>query len=245
MLAKELTILIVEDDFSFALELEILVKDIGYKLLDSVDNSAEALELIYADQPDLILMDIDIKGKLSGVEIAEKIQHLDIPILFITSVKQVDSYNRAKETNFIGYMVKPVEEYSLRSAIELAIKNLSHKKIPTKELEAFPFKDTLFFKKRGIYKKIEIKSIDYIEADGDYSITIAEGEKLMTSFTLKALESLLADYHFMRIHRRFIINLEKITFLDVNNNQVFVNKTKIPISRTKKGELVKLINFLQ
>jgi DNA-binding LytR/AlgR family response regulator len=245
MPAQELSILIVEDDFSFSLELEILVKDIGYKVLGTVDNSAEALELIYAEHPDLILMDIDIKGKLTGIEIAEKVQHLNIPILFITSIKQESHYNRAKQTNFIGYMVKPVEEYSLRSSIELAVKNLNLQKNGSKSEEAFPFKEDLFFKKRGIFKKINIHSIDYIEADGNYSATMANNEKLVTSLTLTELECLLKEYHFMRIHRRYIINLKKISHLDLVNNKIAINQSTIPISRAKKGELVKMMKILQ
>ena len=66
MALKDLSILVVEDEFSFALELEMLVKSIGYQSVVSVDNSAEAIEYIYTEHPDLILMDIEIKGKFSG-----------------------------------------------------------------------------------------------------------------------------------------------------------------------------------
>lgn len=119
MALKDLSILVVEDEPS--LELENLLQDIGYQSVISVDNSAEAFEYIYTDQPDLILMANEIKGRYSGLQVAEKIKHLKIPILFITSLWQQAIYDKALQTNFIGFMVKPLEPFSIRSSIELAI----------------------------------------------------------------------------------------------------------------------------
>lgn len=241
-----LSVLIVEDDFSFSLELEMMIKEVGYEVLATVDNSPEALDYIYSNQPDLILMDVDIKGKLSGIEIAEKIQHLDIPILFITSFKQQEGYDRARNTNFYGYMVKPIEKYSLQSAIELAIRNLNLKKGVTKEgATTVSLNGYLFFKKKGVFKKVNIEEICFIEADGNYSLTITQNDKLITSLTLNELEAILEGHHFMRIHRGYLVSLKKISYLDTINNKVIVGEHTIPISRTKKAELVKLIQLLQ
>ena len=100
MALKDVSILVVEDAFS--LELEMLLNDIGYQSVVSVDNSAEAIEHIYTAHPDLILMGVEIKGRFSGLQVAEQVKHLEIPILFI---------NR----------LRPLESFSLRSSIERAI----------------------------------------------------------------------------------------------------------------------------
>ncbi|MFK7979574.1 MAG: LytR/AlgR family response regulator transcription factor [Saprospiraceae bacterium] len=244
--AQNLKILIIEDDLSFSIELEMMVKEIGYEVLETVDNSAEALECIYSNQPDLILMDVDINGKLSGIEIAEKIQHLEIPVLFITSFKDQNGYDRARNTNFLGYIVKPVEAFSLRSTIELAIRNLDQKKEVIKENSSpLSLRNDLFFKKKGIFKKINIKEICYVEAKGNYTLTATENDNLMTSLNLNELETILKEHDFMRIHRGYIINLRKINYLDTVNNQVTIESKTIPISRAKKAELIKVIRLLQ
>ncbi len=247
MALKDLSILIVEDDFSFALELEMLVKEIGYQVLATVDNSAEALETIHADVPDLILMDIDIKGRFSGVEVAEKIKPLQIPVLFITSLKQQATYERAKNTNFIGYMVKPLAPFSLRSSIELAIQQIQATTVATTKdkIMAVSSKKDLFFKKKGIFKKINLDQINYIEAAGNYSQTVTATEKLMTSLTLTELENILDSHHFMRVHRGFLVNLQKIDYLDINNLKLLINEVAIPISRGKKTILLERIQLLQ
>lgn len=246
MALKDLSILIVEDDFSFALELEMLVKEIGYQVLATVDNSAEALETIHADEPDLILMDVDIKGRFSGIEVAEKVKQLQIPVLFITSLKTQAIYERAKNTNFIGYMVKPLASFSLRSSIELAIQKIQAATVTTtvNEVGVSPKKD-LFFKKNGIFKKINIDQINYIEADGNNSLTTTNTEKLVTALTLSELESILDNHHFMRVHRGYLINLKKIDYLDIVKNKIIIGSQTIPISRNKKVTLLEQIQLLQ
>jgi len=103
-----LSLLIVEDSISYAIELEQLSEEIGFDVLASVDNSADALDIIFSEAPDIILMDINIKGRLTGIDIAKKIIHLDIPVLYITSFSDEETYNKAQESNLIGYIVKPV-----------------------------------------------------------------------------------------------------------------------------------------
>ena len=244
--SHNLKILIVEDDFSFSLELEMLVNEIGYEVLAVVDNSAEALECIITDAPDLILMDIDIKGKLSGIEVAEKIKHLQVFVLFITSFKEQTVYNRAKNTNFVGYMVKPLASFSLRSSIELAIKQLQLSTSDNKvNMTTISPKKDLFFKKNGVFKKINIDQINYIKANGNNSLTITNTDKFVTSLTLTELETVLNSHHFMRIHRSFLVNLKKIDYLDINNHKILIGDTAISFSRGKKTILLQQVQLLQ
>ena len=253
-----LSILIVEDDLSFALELDMLVREVGYKVLGRVDNSAEALEMILTESPDIILMDIDIKGKLTGIEIAQQIKHLDIPVLFITSFGKEEYYNQAKETNFIGYMVKPVNKYSLRSALELSLRSLSSKQVdlsenPNSDLgkkeainaNTFPLKEYLFFKKKGIFQKVKIEDILYLQANDDYCLIHIEGNNFLASQRLSQMEKMLQSYSFLRIHRSYLVNLKRITSIDPTVNVVHLNEQKIPYSRSNKEALLEQINMIK
>jgi len=124
-------ILIVEDDMSIALDLEMLIDELGYELLGLVDNAEAALAIALEKLPDLILMDISIKGKYSGLEVAEKIKHLPIVILFITSHQTEEVFQRAKLTNFAGYLTKPITKVSIIGAIEMANKFLNNSNSPS------------------------------------------------------------------------------------------------------------------
>ncbi|NJK82859.1 MAG: response regulator [Saprospiraceae bacterium] len=82
---NQLSILIVEDDLSFGLELKILLEEIGYEAQHLIDNGEEAYDFIYLHRPDLVLMDIELKGDMSGIELGQRIISFDIPIIYITS----------------------------------------------------------------------------------------------------------------------------------------------------------------
>ena len=117
-----LNILIVEDNFSFGLELEILVKRLNHTVINIADNSGDALVEILDKKPDVILMDIDINGKLSGIQIAEKISHLKIPVIFITSFADNEHSEKATIIENTTYLTKPVDQFTLKGALDLLLK---------------------------------------------------------------------------------------------------------------------------
>ncbi len=246
MSEQKLNILIVEDDPLFAVELEMLIIELDYNVLARVDNSGEALEVIMTDSPDFILMDVDIKGKMTGLEIGEKIKHLDIPICFITSYGDEEHYKQAQKSNMVGYLVKPVNKYSLKSAIALAIQSLKPNPVTDVENELgedqsedeFILKDYLFFKKKGAYKKVFINEILFLEADGDYvNVHLKGKEKFTTRMRLSDMESQLPEETYMRVHRSYIINLEKIEAINFQINTLEIDGHRIPISRSNKDKL--------
>ena len=240
-----LKILIVEDNLSLALDLEMVVKDLGYHVIGNVDNSGDAFDLIYSNHPDLILMDIDIKGKLSGIDIAEKIKPLDIPVLFITSFAQESYYDKATLTNLIGYMVKPIDKFSLRSAIEMAFRRLSNKKDAPKDA-VLPFKDALFFKKGGILHKVRFEQILFVKADGDY-IEIFCSNKLtfISSLSISQMLNILHPEIFKKTHRSYIANLENVDAIDLKTNDLIISEYRIPVSRSQKPIILGHINSIK
>ncbi len=245
-------ILIVEDNLSFALELEMLVEELGYEVLARVDNSGEALDLIFSTPPDLILMDVDIKGNLTGLQIGERIKHLNIPIIFITSYGDEEHYAQAQNSFIVGYLVKPANKFSLKSAIEVALKAIASKqqdKVAKEEEKVdednFVLEDYIFIKKKKAYHKIEIKSIQCIIADGNYSILYVGDQKFITRFKLSYLEEILPKNHFLRIHRSNIINLMFFESVNLDEMEVKVKSGQsLLVSRNKKQVLLDKMNML-
>ena len=114
-------ILIVEDEHIVAMELQSRLSDLGYLVLDTVDTGNDAIQRAIELVPDLILMDINIKGDIDGVEAAEKIKKIqDIPIIFLTAFTDNKTLERAKLVEPYGYIVKPFEERELHTTIEIA-----------------------------------------------------------------------------------------------------------------------------
>ena len=237
-------IIIVEDDIALAIDLEMIVEEMGYKVIDKVDNSDDAFEVIENQEPDLILMDIDIKGDLTGIQIAEQIKSLNIPVLFVTSFNDQAHFEKARQTNYIGYIVKPVNKFSLRSSIETAFRKMASRE-KKEETGAFPFNDTLFFKKRGILHRIKISSILYISADDDYTITTAEKGEFISSLRLFEIEKLLEPFSFIKVHRSHLVNINKINSIDTKKNVLKVGEHEVPVSRSNKNLIIEKIQLVR
>lgn len=116
------TILLVEDEYILALDLERQLTELGYKVIGFVASGEEAIALAHQHKPDLILMDIKIKGAIDGIEAARRIQEQDaIPVIYITAYSDRLFLDRAKITEPFGYLVKPVNRRELSANIEMAL----------------------------------------------------------------------------------------------------------------------------
>ncbi len=115
-------ILVVEDEGIVAMELQNRLEQMGYSVLGIAATGETAIEKATQLQPDLILMDIKLKGKIDGVTATEQIRaQLDIPVIFLTAYADEYTLQRAKMTAPSGYVLKPFEERELYIAIELAL----------------------------------------------------------------------------------------------------------------------------
>ena len=116
------SILIVEDNNIVMLELKDRLEENGYRVIDSVPSGAEAIKKAESFNPDLIMMDIRLKGDMDGIDTAAMIKkELDIPVIYLTAHTDEDTLQRAKTTEPYGYVIKPFEERELFTTIEMAL----------------------------------------------------------------------------------------------------------------------------
>ena len=116
-------ILLVEDDDVIARVEDWRLKNLGYTVCGRATTGAEAMELVVNAKPDLVLMDINIRGDVDGIETARMIKKgFNIPVVYVTSHSDGPTLQRAKETRPDGFIVKPFDDKDLRVAIELALK---------------------------------------------------------------------------------------------------------------------------
>ena len=115
-------ILIVEDERITAADIEDILLNLGYEVTDLVATGKEAIHKAEQTKPDLVLMDIRIKGPMDGVEAAREIrERFDVPIIYLTAHADRDTLDRAKQASPLGYIVKPFQEAELQAAIEVAL----------------------------------------------------------------------------------------------------------------------------
>ena len=115
-------ILLVEDESIVAMDVQNRLKSMGYEVSAVASSGEEALRKAAETSPDLVLMDIVLKGNMDGIEASERLRKcLDIPIVFLTSYADDSTLRRAKVTEPFGYLLKPYEERELYTTIEVAL----------------------------------------------------------------------------------------------------------------------------
>ena len=117
-----LSILLVEDEGIIARDLEEALTRLGYRVAGIASEGAQAVAMARALNPDLIVMDVSLRGELDGIQAARQIhQHSHLPIIFLTGHSDSDTLQRAVSTGPLGYLIKPFQEAELHCAIEVAI----------------------------------------------------------------------------------------------------------------------------
>ncbi len=114
-------ILIVEDDKMLCTIFEMFLKDLGYELAGISQTGADAIKMSETNAPDVVLMDIHLKGNIDGIDAAKKIHDaFNIPVVYVTSDIEQETIKKAIYKNTYGFLMKPIYQSSLRVAIEFA-----------------------------------------------------------------------------------------------------------------------------
>jgi PAS domain S-box-containing protein len=127
IMTEPASILVVEDEPVVAKDIQLSLQRMGYKVPATATSGEEAIRKAGEVHPDLILMDIVLKGRMDGVETVRRIQHTqDVPVIYLTAYADDQTLDRAKETSPAGYMLKPYQPNELRTTIELALHRSHH-----------------------------------------------------------------------------------------------------------------------
>jgi CheY-like chemotaxis protein len=125
-------ILIVENDNIIVMELRDRLQSLGYAIVAVASYGEEAIDEAEKTHPDLVLMNIRLKGDIDGIEAAEEIRdRFDIPVVYLTALTDQDTLQRAKMTEPYGYIIKPFSERQLQATIKMALGK--HEKDGSKE----------------------------------------------------------------------------------------------------------------
>ncbi|HLX82985.1 MAG TPA: response regulator [Terriglobales bacterium] len=123
VVSREQRALIVEDEVLIAEELRDRLSRLGFSIIAAVDSCDEAVAIAARERPDLVLMDIRLKGAKDGIEAAKEIRmQVDVPIVYLTAYSDRATLDRAKATDYDAYILKPFHRRELQSTIEVAIK---------------------------------------------------------------------------------------------------------------------------
>lgn len=229
-----LKILIVEDNAIIAEDLKELLKDMGYNVVDNVGSYERAKEALATHNVDMVLVDIQLSTQKTGIDLAKHIRvHYNLPFIFITSNSDRTTILEAKETQPNGYLVKPFEEDQLFAAIETATSNFVETSAHKSNLA---FSDSIFIKEKNLYHRIKVKELVYLKSENIYVALQTTSNMFMHRESLKHYEELLSSYHFIRVHKSYLVNKDYIQA--INSKDILVNGEMLPLSRHMKDKLM-------
>lgn len=229
-------ILVVEDDISFALELEMMIIELGYKYLGNPRTSIDASKAIASERPDLIIMDINIRGKMDGITLAEKIQIKNIPIIFITGFESSEYFDRAQKILPAGYLVKPFHLLSLRSVIKKAFLDRPEPLETAENIKSFVLRSN------NTFHKVSLDSIMLIQVDGNYCYFFTKEKKFVLKLSLKrVLEQINQEDCFLKIHRKFVIHKSQIKNFNAKNSTINLDGRDIAVGRQYKSKVMEIL----
>lgn len=244
MIEKAIRILIVEDDMIIAANLSLQLTNLGYEITGIESRGEEAINHVKANAPDILLMDVHLKGTLNGIETVMVIQEFnDLPVIYLTANSDEITFNAAKETHPKAFISKPFNTLELQRTIELVVEQQLPIREGSKSNKVIEILgDRIFVRHHGKMEKLLLDDIVFIEADRNYcNIVTATGKFTLTS-TLKTMEEKLPKSHLVRIHRSYIVNISKLDF--VADNHIEINRKVIPLGKSYKELLLSRIQTI-
>lgn len=235
---SKIKILVVEDEIIIADNICKTLNDLGYEALEPALNYSEAISRIENENPEIAILDIQLSGKKTGIDLAKKINsEYNLPFVFLSANSDFDTVKKAKEVNPSAYLVKPFSREELFTSIEIAIHNFAKKQSENKT----DSKNGIFIKQKSSYSKVCFDEVLFIKSDHIYiEIHCTSGKKLIVRTSLNEIKQKLNN-NFIRIHRGYIVNSNYIT--KIYQSTIQISDYTIPIGNKYRENVLNAMNL--
>jgi DNA-binding LytR/AlgR family response regulator len=233
-ISMKIRCLLVDDEPPALKVLQSYISQIsGLELVGMCSNAIEAIDVLHNKVVDVMFLDIKMP-KIIGTQFLRSLTHPP-KVIFVTAYREyaVEGF----ELDAVDYLVKPVSFERFLTAIDKLKRSANHHIIKEEKLYSSNPNAFVYLKSDKVMQKIFIDDILYIESWKDYvKLFFTEGKHLLVKQTISAMESLLSEHKFLRVHRSYIISLDKIS--GYCSNSVKMNKAEIPIGRLYKQAVI-------
>jgi len=228
--------LIIDDNKMARIAIRQLASQVeDLTVLGECSNAMEAYNLLQSQPGDVLFMDIEMPD-MTGLELTRQLGNKRPIIIFTTSKKEyaVDAF----ELNVADYIVKPVTQPRFLQAVEKAREIYNSNKLDV----SFEEKEFVFIRDSGILKRLLIDDIHFLEAMGDYVKIFTQQRFHAIHVSLKTVEEKLPPNKFLRVHRSYIVALNKIE--KIEEGVIVINSKPIPVADAYRSALNKRLNIL-
>jgi two-component system, LytTR family, response regulator len=240
---------VIVDDEELARKLlhEMLSTHPEIEIAAECGNGMDAVKAVGEHQPDLLFLDVQMP-KLTGFDVLELIDRNGVAIVFVTAFDQYAM--KAFDVHAVDYLLKPFSRERFEAALERAKSQEGKKAVDPAELAAASrpagqYAERIVVKDGSKVSLIAVSKLDYAEALDDYVSLVSEGKKHLKQQTISGLELALDPAKFVRIHRSYIVNLERVARIEPYGKDskvaILTNGAKLPVSRAGYGRLKALL----
>lgn len=247
---SNISAVIIEDEIPVAKSLEILLRNnLNIEFLGMAHNVNEGEELIQSVKPDLVFCDIQLEKSKTGFDLIERFPNPKFQLIFVTAYNEYAI--KAFKYNAIDYLLKPVDNEELESAIEKVKKNNKSGEEIKSLINMVSTPETppkkLLLKSSEQVRAVNIADIVRLESESNYtSFYLAGGKKILVSKGLKEYSEILEERNFFRAHQSHLINLEYFELYEKQDGGYIIMQdgSSIPVSKRKRNELFELLENL-
>jgi len=239
-------VIVDDEDLARSLLREYAASSAGVEIVAECANGFEAVKAISEQKPDLVFLDVQMP-KLDGFEVLQLIPG-DVAVIFVTAFDQYAM--KAFDAHAVDYLLKPFSVDRFRTALERARQRLGEKHPPAVELAAAArppqqYLSRIVVRDGARVHIIPADRLDYAEAQDDYVALHSQGKSYLKQQTISSLESALDPERFVRIHRSYIVNLERVAKIEPyakdSRVAVLTDGTQLQVSRAGYDRLRTLL----
>ncbi len=227
-------ILMVEDDSLIEETLEQYLLSKGYEITGIAASVAEAKALYQQEQPDAVLIDIELAGEETGIDFVRFLRRQPDapPFIFVTAHWEGALAAAAIRTCPAGYLCKPIQKDSLYTTLEIALYNSQDQGEKKSSVRLFNGQH---------YYLVPVDDILYLEADHIYiRVHLVDNQQLLPRMSLRELLEQLPEDQFVQTHRSYVVNIRRVR--EWEQEQLFVENTPVPMSRSRRKEVLTYLN---
>ena len=237
-------ILIVEDEMIIGAKISMYLEQMGYEVTGILPRGEEVLMHVKNNPPDIVILDINLKGALNGIQVAQQLNaQIGLPFIFLTANADDAHFEKAKEVKPGAFISKPFKKLDLKRAIELTLSRTTEsKELPLDDESEYMLADRIFVRHNDKRVKVMLEDIYFFESDRNYTRIFTNDQEYLLTVTLKTLEDKLPSNVFMRVHRSYIININHLDA--IAESHLVINKKEIPFGKGTKAQILERIKLL-
>ena len=240
---------LIVDDEELARNLlrEMLAQHAEIEIAAECGNGMDAVKAVAEHKPDLLFLDVQMP-KLTGFDVLELIERENTAVIFVTAYDQYAM--KAFDVHAVDYLLKPYSRERFEAALERAKTQTAAKQLDAGELAAAArpagqFAERIVVKDGTRVTLIPVAKLDYAEATDDYVTLVSEGKKHLKQQTISGLEMALDPAQFVRIHRSYVVNLERVARIEPYGKDskvaILANGARVPVSKAGFARLRELL----